>query len=90
MLIAAVFEFLGAMLLGGAVTRTIAGGIANAATFTRYPALFLYGKFALGWSLPSERTYALLRFCGNWQLIGASCSSCAVFRVILQQADAAA
>jgi phosphate/sulfate permease len=27
--IAAIFEFLGAMLLGGSVTRTIAGGIAK-------------------------------------------------------------
>lgn len=44
--IAAVFEFLGAMLLGGAVTRTIAGGIANTSTFTAYPALFLYGERA--------------------------------------------
>jgi sodium-dependent phosphate transporter len=43
-LIAGIFEFLGAMLLGGAVTRTIAGGIANSATFSRYPALFLYGE----------------------------------------------
>jgi phosphate/sulfate permease len=41
--IAAVFEFLGAMLLGGAVTRTIAGGIANTSTFARTPALFMLG-----------------------------------------------
>lgn len=41
--VAAVFEFLGAMLLGGNVTRTIAGGIANVATFAATPAVFMYG-----------------------------------------------
>lgn len=41
--IAAVFEFLGAMLLGGSVTRTIAGSIAKPSTFTKYPALFMFG-----------------------------------------------
>jgi solute carrier family 20 (sodium-dependent phosphate transporter) len=42
-LIAAIFEFLGAMLLGGAVTKTIAGGIAKSKTFAKYPQLFMFG-----------------------------------------------
>jgi sodium-dependent phosphate transporter len=41
--IAGVFEFLGAMLLGGAVTRTIAGGIAKPKTFQKAPQLFMFG-----------------------------------------------
>lgn len=41
--IAAIFEFLGAMLLGGAVTRTIAGGIAKPKTFSAQPQLFMFG-----------------------------------------------
>jgi phosphate/sulfate permease len=42
-LIAAVFEFLGAMLLGGNVTRAIAGSIANSSTFASTPAVFMFG-----------------------------------------------
>lgn len=41
--IAGVFEFLGALLLGGQVTRTIAGGIARVTTFRRFPAQFMFG-----------------------------------------------
>jgi phosphate/sulfate permease len=41
--IAAVFEFLGAMLLGGSVTRTIAGNIAKPKTFAKAPQLFMFG-----------------------------------------------
>lgn len=41
--IAGIFEFLGALLLGGQVTRTIAGGIARVTTFRRFPAQFLFG-----------------------------------------------
>jgi sodium-dependent phosphate transporter len=41
--IAAVFEFLGAMLLGGAVTKTVAGGIAKPSTFAAVPQLFMFG-----------------------------------------------
>ena len=41
--IAAVFEFLGAMLLGGAVTKTVAGGIAKPKTFAKMPQLFMFG-----------------------------------------------
>jgi phosphate/sulfate permease len=42
-LIAAIFEFLGAMLLGGSVTKTIAGGIAKPKAFTAVPQLFMFG-----------------------------------------------
>jgi phosphate/sulfate permease len=42
-LIAGVFEFLGAMLLGGNVTKTVAGGIARTATFAGQPAIFIWG-----------------------------------------------
>lgn len=42
-LIAAVMEFLGAFLLGGQVTKTIAGGIAKTSTFAKYPQLFMFG-----------------------------------------------
>ncbi|WIA36993.1 hypothetical protein OEZ86_008230 [Tetradesmus obliquus] len=41
--IASIFEFLGAMLLGGQVTKTIAGGIAKTSTFAKFPALFAFG-----------------------------------------------
>jgi hypothetical protein len=41
--IAAIFEFLGAMLLGGNVTKTIAGGIAKTTTFAKFPAVFMFG-----------------------------------------------
>lgn len=44
--IAAIFEFLGAMLLGGNVTKTIAGGIANTSTFSKSPAMFMFGMLA--------------------------------------------
>jgi sodium-dependent phosphate transporter len=42
--IAAIFEFLGALLLGGQVTRTIAGNIARVSTFRRFPAQFMFGE----------------------------------------------
>jgi hypothetical protein len=40
---AGIFEFLGAVLLGGSVTRTISGGIARLPAFTATPALFMFG-----------------------------------------------
>eukprot|EP00877_Chromochloris_zofingiensis_P005752 jgi/Chrzof1/15178/Cz09g30140.t1 len=42
--IATIFEFLGCMLLGGNVTKTLAGGIANTSTFSLYPSIFMYGE----------------------------------------------
>jgi phosphate/sulfate permease len=44
--IAAVFEFLGAMLLGGSVTKTVAGGIARPQTFAKAPQLFMFGMLS--------------------------------------------
>ncbi|KAK9815833.1 hypothetical protein WJX72_010493 [[Myrmecia] bisecta] len=41
--IAAIFEFAGALLLGRVSTATIAGGIADYNSFTRYPEVFAYG-----------------------------------------------
>jgi sodium-dependent phosphate transporter len=43
--IAAVFEFTGAVTLGGAVTKTVAGSIANTKTFEGSPSIFMYGMF---------------------------------------------
>lgn len=72
MCIAAVFEFLGAMLLGGNVTNTIAGGIARPADFKDYPALFMYGMlcaetgamvwilFATYLELPVSTTHSII------------------------------
>ena len=41
--IAAVMEFVGAISLGGEVSKTIAGSIANTSEFTREPEIFAYG-----------------------------------------------
>eukprot|EP00877_Chromochloris_zofingiensis_P004930 jgi/Chrzof1/14438/Cz09g02260.t1 len=70
--IASVFEFLGAILLGGNVTKTIAGGIANPKTFAKYPAIFMYGMlcaetaaaiwilFATYMELPVSTTHSII------------------------------
>lgn len=42
-IIAAILEFMGAMSLGGEVSKTIAGSIANPSTFSADPELFAYG-----------------------------------------------
>ncbi len=42
-LIAAIFEFGGAMVLGRVSTSTISGGIANTSAFTDEPAAYAYG-----------------------------------------------
>ncbi|GFH06738.1 phosphate transporter, partial [Haematococcus lacustris] len=41
--IAAIFEFTGAMVLGRVSTSTIAGGIADINSFLREPEMFAYG-----------------------------------------------
>ncbi len=41
--IAAVFEFVGAVSLGGEVAKTVAGGITNPNNFIEYPELFMFG-----------------------------------------------
>lgn len=46
-LIAAVCEFSGALLLGAGVTDTIKSGIANPQSFAATPAVFMYGFFAV-------------------------------------------
>jgi len=43
--IAAVFEFTGAVTLGGNVTKAVAGSIASTSRFEDYPAVFMYGMF---------------------------------------------
>jgi phosphate/sulfate permease len=43
--LAGIFEFAGAMLLGGNVTKAIAGGIAKTSTFAATPAVFMYGAY---------------------------------------------
>jgi PiT family inorganic phosphate transporter len=45
-LVAAVFEFLGAVLAGGAVTSTIRKGIVDASLLSGTPELFIYGMLA--------------------------------------------
>jgi sodium-dependent phosphate transporter len=42
-IIAAIFEFAGALVLGRVVTNTIAGGIADINAFTRTPEMYAYG-----------------------------------------------
>jgi hypothetical protein len=75
--IAAVFEFTGAVTLGGQVTKTVAGSIANTSTFEGYPAVFMYGMFcaetgAMIWilfatylELPVSTTHSI----SKWQLV---------------------
>jgi sodium-dependent phosphate transporter len=70
--IAAVMEFLGAFLLGGEVTKTIAGGIAKSSTFAKTPQLFMFGMltaetgamiwilFATYMELPVSTTHSII------------------------------
>eukprot|EP00878_Enallax_costatus_P032942 GHUV01036296.1.p1 GENE.GHUV01036296.1~~GHUV01036296.1.p1 ORF type:complete len:434 (+),score=58.06 GHUV01036296.1:211-1512(+) len=70
--IAAVMEFLGAFLLGGQVTKTIAGGIAKTSTFAKTPQLFMFGMltaetgamlwilFATYLELPVSTTHSII------------------------------
>jgi phosphate/sulfate permease len=53
--IASVFEFLGAMLLGGNVSRTVAASIARMSAFKEHPDVFMWGE------LPDEDAFQLLR-----------------------------
>lgn len=77
LIIAGCLEFLGAMVLGGEVTRTIAGNIAATATFQEYPELFMYGMMcalasagtwllvATYWFLPVSTTHSIIgAICG--------------------------
>lgn len=46
LVIAAIFEFSGSVLAGGAVTSTIRKGIVDASVFTGHPTLLIYGMLA--------------------------------------------
>lgn len=62
-LVAAVFEFLGAVLAGGEVTSTIRSGIVDADLFTGSPELIVYGMLA---SLLAAGTWLLVASRKGW------------------------
>lgn len=62
-LVAAVFEFLGAVLAGGEVTSTIRGGIVDAELFAGSPELIVYGMLA---SLLAAGTWLLVASRKGW------------------------
>ncbi|KAG2484956.1 hypothetical protein HYH03_016254 [Edaphochlamys debaryana] len=73
-LIAAVFEFAGAVGLGGEVTRTIAGSIARPTAFQAQPEIFMYGMLcaliaASAWVFTA--TYFCLAVSTTHSIIGA-------------------
>ncbi|KAG2495910.1 hypothetical protein HYH03_006147 [Edaphochlamys debaryana] len=73
-LIAAVFEFAGAVGLGGEVTKTIAGSIARPAAFQAQPEIFMYGMMvaliaASSWVFTA--TYFCLAVSTTHSVIGA-------------------
>lgn len=62
-LVAAVFEFLGAVLAGGAVTSTIRKGIVDSELMTGTPELLIYGMLA---SLLAAGTWLLVASRNGW------------------------
>jgi PiT family inorganic phosphate transporter len=62
-LVAAVFEFLGAVLAGGAVTSTIRKGIVDAELLSSSPELLIYGMLA---ALLSAGTWLLIASRNGW------------------------
>ena len=62
-LVAAVFEFLGAVLAGGAVTSTIRKGIVDADSLSGSPDLFIYGMLA---ALLAAGTWLLIASRNGW------------------------
>jgi len=62
-LVAAVFEFLGAVLAGGAVTSTIRKGIVDAELLSSSPELLIYGMLA---ALLSAGTWLLIASKNGW------------------------
>jgi inorganic phosphate transporter, PiT family len=62
-LVAAVFEFLGAVLAGGAVTSTIRKGIVDASLLSDTPELLVYGMLA---SLLAAGTWLLIASRNGW------------------------
>jgi solute carrier family 20 (sodium-dependent phosphate transporter) len=59
--IAAVFEFVGAMVLGRVSTSVISGGIANVSTFSRDPDVLAYGMVCA------------MTVSGVWQILASYC-----------------
>lgn len=62
-IIAAIFEALGALLAGGQVTETIRGKIIDAAMFTHHPELLVYGMLA---SLLAAGTWLIVASSFGW------------------------
>eukprot|EP00775_Hariotina_reticulata_P012768 gene12768-12896_t len=72
-LIAAIFEFGGAMLLGRVVTNTIAGGIADPTVFARQPEIYAYGMvvaLAIGFLWQGWASYAGMNVSATHSIIG--------------------
>lgn len=80
--IAAVFEFVGAVALGGEVAKTISGGIARAAYFNNDPEVFAFGMMcALGAAATwvAIATYLSLAVSTTHSIIGAVLGFALVF-----------
>ncbi|KAG1680955.1 hypothetical protein FOA52_009914 [Chlamydomonas sp. UWO 241] len=56
-ILAGIFEFLGAMVLGGETTKTIASGIADTSLYTEFPEIYMYGMLCA------------LSIAGTWLLV---------------------
>lgn len=63
LIVAAIFEFTGAVLAGGSVTTTIRKGIVDSAHFTANPELLIYGMLA---ALLSAGTWLLIASRNGW------------------------
>ena len=69
--IAGIFEFLGAMVLGGETTKTVASDISNLSLFKDVPEIYMYGMLcsvavagtwlllATYWCLPVSTTHSI-------------------------------
>jgi len=72
--IAGIFEFLGAMVLGGETTKTVASDIANLSLFKDVPEIYMYGMLcsiavagtwlliATYWCLPVSTTHSISEY----------------------------
>ncbi|KAK9823293.1 hypothetical protein WJX72_001659 [[Myrmecia] bisecta] len=86
-IIAAIFEFAGALLLGRVSTATIAGGIADINSFTRYPEVYAYGMVCallVGTFWLAYASWAGLNVSSTHSIIGAIIG----FAVVWDGADA--
>lgn len=73
-IIAAIFEFSGSVLLGGEVTRTIAGSITSPQVFDDVPEVFAYGMLCAliaSWLWVTVATYLELAVSTTHSMIGA-------------------